>query len=124
MSNSPEDFGIDTAVLKYTGQYLHTGGKPQRNPDTVDPELLPQVLEIITTAEQACAGIEFPWDYDTDDTRYLQRDKKVWNEMKNKVENEVRTTFPTLLPDAVEAVGFLMCREAASRAHARQKMKS
>lgn len=112
---------LDAAILKYTGQYLHGGGIPQRNPDAVDPELLPQVLEIVAIAEQAKVGMEFPWDYDTDDTRYLQRDKKVWKDLKDKVEAAVRSAYPTLVSDSVETISFLICREEARRVHLFQK---
>jgi len=112
---------LDEAVLRYTNKYLYGGGLPSRNPDAVDPELLPQVLAIIGTAEQACANMEFPLDYGTDYGRYHKRDKKEWNKLKDTVEQAVLGVHPTIQPGSAEAVSFLMCSEAASRARAAQR---
>lgn len=48
---------LDAAVLRFTGQYLHAATVPRRDPAAVDAGLLPQVQQVIATAEQACAGI-------------------------------------------------------------------
>jgi len=112
---------LDEAVLRYTNQYLYGGGLPSRNPDSVNAELLPQVLEIIATAEQACAGMELPVDYGTDYKIHHKRDKEEWNKMKDIVEHAVRSAYPALHSDAVATVSFLMCAEAAKRARAARK---
>ncbi len=48
---------LDAALLTYIGRYLHGGKRPSREPDSVDPELLPEVMQVIAIAEQACAGM-------------------------------------------------------------------
>ena len=53
---------LDTAILKYTGQYLHGATIPRRMPDAVAPALLPEVMRVIATAEQACAGTRIARD--------------------------------------------------------------
>lgn len=53
---------LDAAILRYTGQYLHGATVPRRMPDAVDPELLPEVMQVIATAEQACAGMRIGRD--------------------------------------------------------------
>ncbi|MEH0932139.1 DUF6357 family protein [Micromonospora sp. CPCC 205558] len=53
---------LDAEILKYTGQYLHGATVPRRNPDAVDPALLPQVMRVIATAEQASAGMRIGLD--------------------------------------------------------------
>ncbi|MGH7218636.1 MAG: DUF6357 family protein [Candidatus Microsaccharimonas sp.] len=104
---------LDAAILKYTNQYLHGGGLPSRKPDAVEPELLPQVLEVIATAEKACAGMELPsWAHKD----YSRRQKAEWNVIEDRVKDAVRDAYPTLVDDAVRTVSFLMCSEAASRA--------
>jgi|GEM_PF-2027220 len=100
---------LDAALLKYTDRYLHGGKSPMRTPDAVTPELLPQVLDIITVAEQASAGMELPPNWST------QKQDKDWDKIKEKVERAVREAYPTLVDDAVKTVGFLMCSEAADR---------
>lgn len=107
---------LDEAILRYTNQYLHGGGLPSRNPDAVDPALLPKVLEIISTAEKSCTGMELPIDYGTDYAHSHQRDKEEWNKIKDRVEQSLQNAFPTLSSKVVESVSFLMCSEAASRA--------
>lgn len=106
---------LDAAILKYTNQYLHGGGVPSRNPDAVDPEFLPQIHEIVATAEQACAGMELPDDYGTDGANRT-RDKEAWNAIQDKVEQVLRDTHPTLVEDSINTLSFLMCAEAAKRA--------
>ncbi|MER5966444.1 DUF6357 family protein [Streptomyces sp. NPDC002057] len=103
---------LDTAILRYTGQYLHGATVPRRIPDAVDPALLPEVLRVIATAEQACAGMRIGRD-----PRRGKRatDKSDWTRMETKVEAAVRRAHPELVDDAVRTVNFLMCSEAADR---------
>ncbi|PWK64433.1 hypothetical protein BCL76_11577 [Streptomyces sp. CG 926] len=103
---------LDAAILKYTGQYLHGATVPRRTPDAVDPALLPEVMRVIATAEQACAGMRIGRD-----PRRGRRatDKRDWSRMEATVEAAVRRAHPELVDDAVRTVGFLMCSEAAHR---------
>ncbi|MGW2836562.1 DUF6357 family protein [Streptomyces sp. NPDC001493] len=103
---------LDAALLKYTGQYVHGATVPRRMPDAVDPALLPQVMRVIATAEQACAGIRIGRD-----PRRGRRatDKGDWDRMAATVDAAVRRAHPTLVDDAVRTVSFLMCSEAADR---------
>ncbi|MFE7459216.1 DUF6357 family protein [Streptomyces sp. NPDC057554] len=104
---------LDTALLKYTGQYLHGAAVPKRIPGAVDPALLPEVVRVIATAEQACAGMRIGRD-----PRRGKRatDKRDWDRMAKAVETAVRRARPGLAEDAVRTVSFLMCSEAAERA--------
>ncbi|MFE7481399.1 DUF6357 family protein [Streptomyces sp. NPDC057552] len=104
---------LDTALLKYTGQYLHGAAVPKRIPGAVDPALLPEVVRVIATAEQACAGMRIGRD-----PRRGKRatDKRGWDRMAKAVETAVRRARPGLAEDAVRTVSFLMCSEAAERA--------
>ncbi|MFJ1593564.1 DUF6357 family protein [Kitasatospora albolonga] len=104
---------LDTALLKYTGQYLHGATVPRRIPGAVDPALLPEVVRVIATAEQACAGMRIGRD-----PRRGRRatDKRDWDRMAKAVETAVRRARPGLAEDAVRTVSFLMCSEAAERA--------
>lgn len=90
---------LDAALLKYTGRYLHGGKRPTREPDAVDPELLPEVMRVIATAEQACAGLP----------------DQEWDLIEEAVDRAVRDAYPQLVDDAVSTVSFLMCSEAARR---------
>ncbi|MGC4760232.1 DUF6357 family protein [Micromonospora trifolii] len=103
---------LDTEILRYTGQYLHGATVPRRNPDAVDPALLPQVMRVIATAEQACAGMRIGLD-----PRRGKRatDKRDWDRMAATVDAAVRRAYPELVDDAVRTVSFLMCSEAADR---------
>ncbi|MGN9821409.1 DUF6357 family protein [Streptomyces sp. SD11] len=103
---------LDAAILRYTGQYLHGATVPRRMPDAVDPTLLPQVMRVIATAEQACAGMRIGRD-----PRRGNRatDKRDWERMQTTVEAAVRRAHPELVDDAVRTVSFLMCSEAANR---------
>ncbi|MEE1732766.1 DUF6357 family protein [Streptomyces sp. BE282] len=103
---------LDAAVLKYTGQYLHGATIPRRMPDAVDPALLPEVMRVIATAEQACAGMRI-----SRDPRRGKRatDKRDWDLMATAVDAAVRRAHPGLVDDAVRTVSFLMCSEAAGR---------
>ncbi|MEV6572949.1 DUF6357 family protein [Streptomyces sp. NPDC051577] len=104
---------LDTAILKYTGQYLHGATVPRRMPNAVDPALLPQVMRVIDTAEQACAGMRI----DRDPRRGNRAtDKRDWARMETTVQAAVRRAHPELVDDAVRTVSFLMCSEAADRA--------
>ncbi|MCX5116868.1 DUF6357 family protein [Micromonospora sp. NBC_00362] len=103
---------LDTEILRYTGQYLHGATVPRRSPDAVDPALLPQVMRVIATAEQACAGMQIGLD-----PRRGKRatDKRDWDRMAATVDEAVRRAYPELVDDAVRTVSFLMCSEAADR---------
>ncbi|MGW4627048.1 DUF6357 family protein [Streptomyces rubiginosohelvolus] len=101
---------LDTALLKYTGQYVHGATIPKRMPDAVDPALLPEVMRVLATAEQACAGMRIGRD-----PRRGKRatDKRDWGRMETAVDAAVRRAHPELAADAVRTVSFLMCSEAA-----------
>ncbi|QLQ36427.1 DUF6357 family protein [Micromonospora robiginosa] len=103
---------LDAAILRYTGQYLHGATKPRRMPDAVDPALLPQVMRVIATAEQACAGMRIGLD-----PRRGNRatDKRAWDRTAAAVDAAVRGAYPGLAADAVRTVSFLMCAEVADR---------
>ncbi len=103
---------LDTALLMYTGQYLHGATIPRRLPDAVNPALLPEVMRVIATAEQACAGMRIGRD-----PRRGKRgtDKRDWERMAATVEAAVRRAHPELVDDAVRTVSFLMCSEAVDR---------
>ncbi|AWZ05320.1 MULTISPECIES: DUF6357 family protein [unclassified Streptomyces] len=103
---------LDAAILRYTGQYLHGATVPRRMPDAVDPALLPAVMRVIATAEQACAGMRIGRD-----PRRGKRatDKRDWDRMETTVGAAVRRAHPELVDDAVRTVSFLMCSEAADR---------
>ncbi|WP_405817546.1 DUF6357 family protein [Streptomyces sp. NBC_00838] len=103
---------LDAAILKYTGQYLHGATIPRRTPDAVDPALLPEVMRVIASAEQACAGMRIGHD-----PRRGKRatDKRDWDRMGTTVDAAVRGAHPELVDDAVRTVSFLMCSEAADR---------
>lgn len=103
---------LDAAILRYTGQYLHGATVPRRMPDAVAPALLPEVMRVIATAEQACAGMRIGRD-----PRRGKRatDKRDWDRMATTVDAAVRRAHPELADDAVRTVSFLMCSEAADR---------
>lgn len=103
---------LDAALLKYTGQYLHGATVPRRMPDAVDPALLPEVMRVIATAEQACAGMRIGRD-----PRRGKRatDKRDWDRMATTVDAAVRRAHSELVDDAVRTVSFLMCSEAVDR---------
>ncbi|MFI5721524.1 DUF6357 family protein [Streptomyces cyaneofuscatus] len=103
---------LDAAILRYTGQYLHGSTLPKRTPDAVDPALLPEVVRVVATAEQACAGMRIGRD-----PRRGKRatDKRAWERMAAAVETAVRRAYAGLADDAVRSVSFLMCSEAAAR---------
>jgi len=103
---------LDAAILRYTGQYLHGSTLPKRTPDAVDPALLPEVVRVVATAEQACAGMRIGRD-----PRRGKRatDKRDWDRMATAVETAVRRAHAGLADDAVRSVSFLMCSEAADR---------
>ncbi|MFD5872004.1 DUF6357 family protein [Streptomyces sp. NPDC060322] len=103
---------LDAAILMYTGQYLHGATVPKRLPDAVDTTLLPEVMRVIATAEQACAGMRIGRD-----PRRGKRatDKRAWDRMATTVDAAVRRAYPELVDDAVRTVSFLMCSEAVDR---------
>lgn len=103
---------LDAAILRYTGQYLHGATIPRRIPDAVDPALLPQVMRVIATAEQACAGMRVGLD---PRRGHRATDKRDWDRMAATVDAAVRRAYPELADDAVRTVSFLMCSEAADR---------
>ncbi|MEV7376621.1 DUF6357 family protein [Streptomyces sp. NPDC090301] len=103
---------LDAALLKYTGRYVHGATVPRRLPDAVDPALLPEVMRVVATAEQACAGMRI----DRDPRRGKRAtDKGDWKRMEATVEAAVRRAHPELVDDAVRTVSFLLCSEAADR---------
>ncbi|MGW2588241.1 DUF6357 family protein [Streptomyces virginiae] len=103
---------LDAALLRYTGRYLHGATVPRRMPDAVDPARLPEVMRVIATAEQACAGMRIGRD-----PRRGKRatDKRDRDRMEATVEAAVRRAHPDLVDDAVRTVSLLMCSEAADR---------
>ncbi|GGP69662.1 DUF6357 family protein [Streptomyces sindenensis] len=103
---------LDTAILRYTGQYLHGATIPRRTPDAVTPALLSEVLRVVATAERACAGMRIGRD-----PRRGKRatDKRAWNRMATTVEAAVRRAYPEFADDTVRTLSFLMCSEAAER---------
>ncbi|MFI7074810.1 DUF6357 family protein [Micromonospora sediminicola] len=103
---------LDAAILRYTGQYLHGATVPRRMPDAVDPALLPQVMRVVATAEQACAGMRIGLD---PRRGHRATDKRDWDRMAATVDAAVRRAHPELVDDAVRTVSFLMCSEAADR---------
>ncbi|MEU2653837.1 DUF6357 family protein [Streptomyces sp. NPDC007325] len=103
---------LDTALLRYTGQYLHRATVPKRNPDAVAPALLPEVMRVVATAERACAGMRIGRDPRRGNRATDQRD---WTLMEEAVEAALRREYPGLALDAVRSIGFLMCSEAAAR---------
>ena len=106
---------VDEAILHYTGQYLYRSGIPSHKPDAVDPTLLPEVLAIISTAEEATTGMELsPNRYD-EKGRY-QIDKQEWNAIGDTVKVTLRTMYPTLANDAIESISHLLCSDAFKRA--------
>lgn len=104
---------IDEAVLRYTGQYLHGATRPGRHPEAVEPGLLPVVLRVVATAEQASAGMRIRRD-----PRRGKRatDKRDWTRMGAAVGDALRREHPALVDDVVRSVRFLVCAEAADRA--------
>ncbi|MFD6424961.1 DUF6357 family protein [Streptomyces sp. NPDC060198] len=103
---------LDAAILRYTGQYLHGSTVPRRLPEAVDAALLPEVMRVVATAEEACAGMRIGRD-----PRRGRRatDKRDWDRMAAAVDGAVRRAHPALVDEAVRTVGFLMCSEAADR---------
>ncbi|MFI8449017.1 DUF6357 family protein [Streptomyces erythrochromogenes] len=103
---------LDAAVLRFTGQYAHGATVPRRMQDAVDAALLPAVMRVVATAEQACAGMRIGLD-----PRRGRRatDKRAWDRMAAAVDTAVRRAHPELADDAVRTVSFLMCSEAAKR---------
>ncbi len=104
---------LDAALLRYTGRYLHGGKVPTREPDAVDPDLLPEVMRVIATAEQACAGMRISPDRRGGSGSLKDRG---WTRIEDAVDRAVRRAYPDLADDAVRTVSFLMCSEAADRA--------
>jgi hypothetical protein len=104
---------LDAAVLKYAGLYIYSSALPSRRPGEVEPELLPEVLAIISIAEKASEGIELPsWA----SREYNPVQKEEWMHLQNTVQEAVKNAFPALNKDAVRAIGVLICSEAAKRA--------
>ncbi|MEV0650699.1 DUF6357 family protein [Phytomonospora sp. NPDC050363] len=105
---------LDEALLKYTGRYLHGGKRPSREPKAVPARLLPEVMRVIATAEQACAGMSLSPSWG--EGEYSQEKKAEWQRIEQEVDRAVRRAHPELAADAVRTVSFLMCSEAADRA--------
>ena len=107
---------LDTAVLKYTGQYLTGANIPVRKPGSVPSRFRSQVLEVIGTAEDASAGMRIrrqPFGGSTSTRR------KDWDAMTAAVEKALGGAYPELAGDVVRSVAFLMCSEAADRERGR-----
>lgn len=102
---------LDTAILKYTNQYIHGASLPTRKPDVVDPALLSEVMQVITTAERVSAGMELPVGYTKED----------WRAIETVVAEALNAAFPELVEDSVRTVCFLICSEAAVRGRAAAK---
>lgn len=104
---------LDTAVLKYTGQYLHGATVPQRRPEAVGSELLQEVLKVVATAETATAGLRI-----SRDPRHgkAATDKQDWARMAEAVGAALHQAYPELADEAIGSVAFLMSSEAAYRA--------
>lgn len=102
---------LDTAILKYTNQYLHGAGLASRNPDAVDPELLPEVLKVIAVGEEASEGMEF-----TTDAKDPLGRKQEWKLMQERIENAVHEHYPMLVSDSLSTVSYLLCSEASAKA--------
>lgn len=104
---------LDTAVLRFTGQYLHRSGRPHRDRKAVKPGLRPEVNDIIAAAEQACAGMTIARDprKGTGGT-----DTRDWQRIQDTVGKALHRTHPKLGSDAVTAIARLLCTEAAKLA--------
>lgn len=108
---------FDVVVLKYLNKYLHMGALSSRRPDAIDPDMLPRVLEVIETAERACAGIELPADKPYPDPAW----SKGWDEIDAAVRHGLEKAYPDLSEDTVSAISFLMGSEAADRARGKKR---
>jgi hypothetical protein len=104
---------LDTAILRYTGQYLQGGTVPKRLPDAVEPALLPDIVRVISTAEEASAGMQINRDPRRGKTG---TDKRDWDRMTAAVETALKNAYPELAAETVRSVTFLMTSEAAARA--------
>lgn len=104
---------LDEAVLRFTGQLVHGSTIPHRDPEAVDPALLPAVLRVLHAAEQGSAGMRIARD-----ARRGKRgtDKTDWKRLESSVETALRRAHPELASDAVRTLSFLMCSEAAAAA--------
>lgn len=105
---------LDEAILRYTGQFLYRSGIPARKPDEVTPDLLSQVLEVITLAEKAADGTEFSPNPLKDQPYRIKKEE--WNALSNKVAQALTTTYPSLTSDAINSISNLLCSEAFARA--------
>ncbi|MEZ2371100.1 DUF6357 family protein [Arthrobacter sp. RCC_34] len=101
---------LDAALLKYTGRYAQGGKTPARHSSAVEPELLPQVLEVIAVAERATSGM--PMSPGWDGGEQGEQRRREWNRIKESAQSAVRSAYPDLVDDAVETVSFLVCSEA------------
>lgn len=104
---------LDAAILRYTGQYLHGGTLPRRLPDAVAPALLPDILRVISTAEEASAGMQIDRDPRRGKTGI---DKEDWDRLTAAAEAALKQSYPELAAETVSSVSFLMSSEAAARA--------
>lgn len=104
---------LDRALLLYTGRLLHRGTRPRRNPAAVDAALLPDVLQVIDTAEQAGARLR------ADDPAPEAVDgpaRYSWHALQEAVASAVRRAHPDLVDDVVQSVSGLMCTEDSALA--------
>ncbi|OLR91846.1 hypothetical protein BJP25_23700 [Actinokineospora bangkokensis] len=97
---------LDTALLKYTGRYLHGGTVPRRVPGAVEPEQLPAVLAVVAKAEATCADVP---------------DSASSAVFAAAVEAALAAHEPALAVDAVATVSFLVFAEAAARHRAAER---
>lgn len=103
---------LDTAILQYTGQLIHGATIPRRLPDAVEAAPLTDVLDVIATAERACADLLIGCDprRGRDST-----DEEAWKEVERAVRDAVDGARPRLAEDTLRSVAFLMCSEVARR---------
>ncbi|MFI5764030.1 DUF6357 family protein [Streptomyces sp. NPDC051563] len=103
---------LDAALLAYTNRYLHGATVPRRRPDAVDPALLPEVMRVVATAEQACAGMRIGRDPRRGRNAVDRGDR---DRVRATVEAALRRAHSGLADDAVRTVSLLMCTEAVDR---------
>lgn len=105
---------LDEAILRYANQYIYRSNIPSRHPDEVDPKLLPEVLAVIATGEQASAGMELSPNKTAG--KIYQINKQEWNTIRDTVTAAITKAYPTLSTDTVATISYLLCSEASSRA--------
>lgn len=104
---------LDAAVLRYTGQYVHGSTLPRRIPEAVPDALLPEVMQVIATAEKATAPLRIARDARRGATG---TDPDDWRRKEAAVATALQGSYDDIADDAVKSVAFLMCTEAGGRA--------